>query len=102
VTEDWQADLIAHLPDRRVEMRAHTFESAAELIRDGAWNRRMHVEEYIGRAALAFAVYDAGDEVTWKQITYLEAPLRDKRRHNMPRRRLFGREFGSWEIERLR
>lgn len=98
----WRADILRDLPQSRIQVKAHTFPNAYDLIKIAAFNRRMSVEEYIGRAALAFAVYDAGEETTWKQMTRLEPPMRDLRRHNLPRKRLFGRGFGKWEIERLK
>lgn len=98
----WRQEILKDLPEKRVSMKAVTFESAAELIKIAAYNRRMGVEEFIGRAALAFAVHDSGNNPSWEQATKREPPMRDLRRHNLPRRRLFGRGFGKWEIERLR
>jgi hypothetical protein len=103
VTEsDWRADILEDLAQARIEVRAQTFPTAYDLIKVAAFNRRMDVRDYIGRAALAFAVYDARGEVSWKQMTRLEPPMRDLRRHNLPKRRLFGEGFGEWTIENLR
>jgi hypothetical protein len=103
VTEsEWRADLLEDLPQARIEVRAQTFPNAYNIIKVAAFNRRMDPKDFIGRAALAFAVYDAAGNVTWKQATRLEPPMRDLRRHNLPKRRLFGEGFGSWEIESLR
>ena len=100
--EDWRADLLNDLPQARIEVKAQTFPNAYDLIQVAAFNRRMDVKDYIGRAALAFAVYDAGIETSWKQMTRLEPPMRDLRRHGLPKRRLFGEGFGKWTIESLR
>jgi hypothetical protein len=98
----WKADLILDLPEARIQVKAHTFPNAYDLIKVAAFNRRMSVEEYIGRAALAFAVYDSNGDTTWRAATRREPPMKDLRRHNLPRRRLFGREFGKWEIRSLK
>jgi hypothetical protein len=98
----WKADILRDLPQARIQVKAHTFPNAYDLIKVAAYNRRMSVEEFIGRAALAVAVADTKGEVTWKQMTRLEPPMKDLRRHNLPRRRLFGRGFGPWEIEKMK
>lgn len=95
---DWRADLLADLPQARIEVRALTFPNAYDLMKIAAYNRRMHVQEFIGRAATAVAVYDAGEDETWGHLMRLEPPMRDLRRHNLPLRRYFGRDFGPWEI----
>jgi hypothetical protein len=99
---DWRANIEADLPEVEARFHAQSFPSAIELIKIAAFNRRMTVEDYVGRAALAFAVYDSQGEITWESATDKEPPLRDLRRHNLPRLRLRGRGFGNWRIEGLR
>lgn len=98
----WRADILADLPDHRVKVHATTFESAYELISIAAHNRRMTVDEFIGRAALAFAVYDSEGDTSWLAATRREPGMNDKRRHGLPRKRMFGHGFGRWEIEGLK
>jgi hypothetical protein len=98
----WRADILNDLPERRVRTTATTFDSAYDLISIAAHNRRMTIDEYIGRAALAMAVYDSGGDESWGAITHREPPMSDKRRHGLPKKRMFGRGFGRWEIEGLR
>jgi hypothetical protein len=98
VTEQWREDLLAALPQARIQVQAITFPDAYDLMKIAAFNRRMHVPEFIGRAALAFAVYDAGEDATWAAMTRNEPPMRDVRRHNLPPKRKFGHDFGPWVI----
>jgi hypothetical protein len=93
---DWRADVLKSLPDRKVSFRIVTFESALELIDTAAFNRRMHTDEFVGRAALAVAAHD--QDLDWGLITRQEPPLRDLRRHGLPPKRLYGRNFGPWTI----
>lgn len=100
-TGDWRDAIITALPEDRIGRKFETFPSAMELIEVAAFNRRMRVEDFVGRAALAFAVYDSNGELTWEQATDKEPPMADLRRRAMARRRLRGRNFGPWTIEGL-
>lgn len=98
MSEDWRADVLASLPQARIQVRAQTFPDAYDLMKTAAFNRRMDIQDFIGRAALAVAVYDSAGEVSWAEITRIEPPMRDLRRHNLPKKRRFGHDFGPWEI----
>lgn len=98
---DWRANILADLPDAQVHFRGNSFDSAWELIQTAAFNRRMSVEDFVGRAALAVAVHDSGGEVTWEDATDKEPPLRDIRRRKLPHLRLRGRGFGPWKIGKM-
>lgn len=100
-TGDWRDKIISALPEDRIGRKFETFPSAIELIETAAFNRRMRVEDYVGRAALAFAVHDSDGELTWEQAADKEPPMADLRRKGMARRRLRGRNFGPWTIEGL-
>jgi hypothetical protein len=93
---DWRADVLRSLADDKKAFRVVTFESAYTLIADAAYNRRMLIEDFVGRAALAVAAYDADEP--WLAVTYKEPPLRDLRRNNLPPKRKYGRDFGNWQI----
>lgn len=95
-TGDWRDNILNDLPEGPIPLRGATYPTALEVIKVAAYNRRMSLEEYIGRAALAVAAYDT--ETEWDSITDKEPPLRDLRRHRLPRRRLRGRGFGPWKI----
>lgn len=96
-------DLIAEqLPEKRVSARFDTFPSALQEISDAAFNRRMLVRDYVGRAALAFAVYDSDGQVMWDEIMQKEPPMRDLVRLGFDRDRLRGQGHGEWKIVRLR
>lgn len=95
----WRSDVLASLPDKKKSFRIVTFESGLELIQTAAYNRRMHTEEFIGRAALAVAVHDL--ELDWGLVTRPEPPLRDLRRHGLAPKRLYGRNFGPWTITEM-
>lgn len=97
-TGDWRDRILSDLPEGPVNIKGHTFPSALEVIRVAAYNRRMTVEDFVGRAALAVAVHDDPD-LTWKMATEKEPPLSDLRRRSLPKRRLRGRGFGPWNIE---
>lgn len=97
-TGDWRDNLLANLPEGPITVRAHTYPTALEMIRAAAYNRRMTVEDFVGRAALAVAVHDFAGDTTWEEATDKEPPLADLRRHNLPKRRLRGRGFGPWKI----
>lgn len=99
MSEDWRRDTLAALPEHVRVRRFITFTSADELIDEAAHKRRMVTEEFVGRAALAVAAYDLGRP--WGVITRGEPPLRDLRRHHLPAKRLYGRNFGNWTIERM-
>jgi hypothetical protein len=94
----WQADVLAALPQPRIEVRANTWPDAYDVIKTAAYNRRIPVKEFIGRAALAIAVFDSNGDIVWKDITRNEPPMHDLRRHNLPPKRKFGHDFGPWEI----
>lgn len=96
---DWRDNIINDLPEEPVALKGMTFPSALELIKVAAFNRRMTLEDFVGRAALAVAVHDASAETSWTQMTDKEPPLRDLRRRKLPRRRLRGKGFGPWQIE---
>lgn len=101
MSEDWRADLLTDLAQARIQVKALTFPDAYDLVKIAAFNRRMHVPEFIGRAALAIAVYDSQGEVTWAQMTRVEPAMRDLRRHNLPLKRKFGHDFGPWVIKEM-
>lgn len=98
-TGDWRDNILNDLPEGPIPLRGATFPTALEVIKVAAYNRRMSVEDFVGRAALAVAIHDAGGDPTWEQATDKEPPLRDLRRHRLPKRRLRGRGFGPWRIE---
>lgn len=95
---DWRSNILRDLPDAPVVVKAATFPTALAVIEAAAYNRRMTVEDFIGRAALAVAVYDSDGSDTWDDIAEKEPPLRDIRLRKLPRRRLRGRGFGAWRI----
>jgi diketogulonate reductase-like aldo/keto reductase len=97
---DWRADVLKSLPDEKQVRRYITFTSGLELIDTAAYNRRMLTEEFVGRAALAVAAYDA--EELWAVVTQKEPPLRDARRRRLPAKRLYGKNFGNWQIEGMK
>jgi hypothetical protein len=96
---DWRANIMSDLPDAPVTMKATTFEGAAEIIKVAAYNRRMTVEDFIARAALAVACYDMPLDIAWEEATEKEPPMRDLRRRGMSPRRMRGKGFGPWKIE---
>lgn len=95
----WRMDLLSDLPQPRMSAKFYTYGNAYELIKVAAFNRRMKTQDYVGRAALAMAVFDSKGEHTWKEMTRLEPEMWDLRRHNLPLKRKFGTDFGPWEIE---
>lgn len=96
---DWRDNILNDLPEGPVPLRGASFPSAVEIIKVAAFNRRMGLEEFVGRAALAVAVHDMSGEISWAQATEKEPPLKDLRRRKLPRRRLRGKGFGPWQIE---
>jgi hypothetical protein len=90
------------MPEKRLSARFHTFPTALSEISDAAYNRRMTVRDYVGRAALAFAVFDSEGELMWDELTELEPPMTDIVRPGFDRDRLRGRGHGKWQIVRLR
>lgn len=94
--------IAGQMPEKRVSARFHTFPSALSEISDAAYNRRMTVRDYVGRAALAFAVYDSDGEVLWDDIAELEPSVTDIVRPGFDRERLRGYGHGPWQIVRLR
>lgn len=97
-----RGEIGAQLPESRVSAKFHTYPSALAEISDAAFNRRMTVRDFVGRSALAFAVYDSEGEVMWDEISMMEPPMTDTVRLGFPRDRLRGRGHGSWQIARLR
>jgi hypothetical protein len=97
---DWRADVLRSLPEQKEAYRFVTFNSAYRLIGDAAFNRRMKIEDFVGRAALAVACYDADEP--WLAVAHNEPPLYDLRRNNMPAKRRYGRDFGDWQIVSMR
>lgn len=99
--DDWRADILDDLAQARIQVSALTFPNAYDLMKIAAYNRRMHVPEFIGRAALAVAVFDSAGEVSFAEVARVEPPIRDLRRHNLPMKRHFGRDFGPWNIKEM-
>lgn len=95
-------EIEAQMVERRLSARFHTFPSALAEISDAAYNRRMTVRDYVGRAALAFAVYDSDGELVWDEITEKEPTMTDIVRPGFDRDRLRGEGHGKWQIVRLR
>lgn len=95
---DWRANILRDLPEPPVSVKGATFPAALAVIEAAAYNRRMSVEDFIGRAALAVAIYDGDGSDTWDEVMDKEPPLRDLRRRSLPRRRMRGRGFGAWKI----
>lgn len=102
VSEDIRAQIAEQMPERRIYGRFATFESAYKEIEDAAFNRRMITREYVGRAALAFAVFDSHGEVMWEEITEAEPAISNITLGGYQKERLRGREHGPWQIVRLR
>lgn len=96
--QSWRDAVLSDLPEPRRSVKAFTFPSAYELIKIAAYNRRMTIEDFIGRAALAVAVYDSGGEHSWKEMTRPEPGMKDLRRRGLPLKRHFGEGFGPWKI----
>lgn len=94
---DWRADILTSLPEDRRLVRCMTFATGLELIQVAAYNRRMTQADFIGRAALAVACYDADEP--WAAMTRLEPPINDIRRGlTYPPKRMYGRGHGEWQI----
>lgn len=98
-TPDWREKIIADLPEEPVRLEGRSYPSAVELIRIAAYNRRISVLDFVGRAALAVAIHDQQGDITWEDATEKEPPLPDLRRWRLPRRRLRGKSFGPWKID---
>lgn len=98
---DWRERILNDLPSETVQITAYTYPEALELIRIASYNRRISLGDFIGRAALAFAVYDSAGEHTWEAVTDKEPPLADRTRRRLPKRRMRGRGFGPWKIGNL-
>jgi hypothetical protein len=94
--------IAAQMPEPRVSGRFSTFPSAYNEIRDAAFNRRMIVADYVGRAAAAFAVFDSQGEVNWEELMEKEPPISDLVRGGFAKERLRGGGHGEWQIRRLR
>jgi len=102
IDEEIRLQIEAQMPEKRVSARFSTFPSALAEIEDAAFNRRMITAEYVGRAALAFAVYDSQGEVMWDEIMQKEPPLSNIVLGGYQKERLRGRGHGDWKIVRLR
>jgi len=102
VDERIRREIEAQMPEPRVSARYSTFRSAQELIEDAAYNRRMITREFVGRAALAFAVFDADGEVSWVEMTEKEPPISDLVVGGYAKSRLRGVGHGNWQIGSLR
>lgn len=102
VRNEIRAQIADQMPEPRLSGRYTTFPSAFQQIEDAAFNRRMIVREYVGRAALAFAVFDSQGEVMWDQITEQEPTISNLTLGGYRKERLRGREHGDWQIVRLR
>ncbi len=102
ISEDIRAEIAEQLPEPRVSARFYTFESAFEAIETAAYNRRMRTGDFVGRAALAFAVFDSDGDLTWAEATEKEPPMRDLLKLGFDRDRLRGGGHGKWQIARLR
>jgi hypothetical protein len=100
IPSDIREGIEADFPEKRVSTPAHTFPSALTLINTAAYNRRMKTAEYIGRAALAFAIHDSQGEDDWETATELEPTMFNLLTRERVRYR--GRGFGKWQIVRLR
>ena len=101
VKREIREEIWEQFPEPRVSGRFVTFPSAMKEIEDAAYNRRMIVREYVGRAAAAFAVYDSHGEVMWDELMDLEPPISDLVVGGYAKSRLRGRGHGNWKIERL-
>jgi hypothetical protein len=95
-------EIVDQMPEKRLSARFTTFQSAYDEIQDAAFNRRMLTAEYVGRAALAFAVFDSHGEVLWDEIMRREPPITDLVMGGYAKSRIRGREHGDWQIVRLR
>ena len=102
VRQDIREAIAEQMPEKRLQSRFTTFPSAYEEIDVAAYNRRMTTREFVGRAALAFAVFDSKGDVLWEEITEKEPPISDLVRVGFPKDRLRGRGHGEWQIVRLR
>ncbi len=96
---DWRDVILRDLPEPYATVKATTFPSALEIIKVAAFNRRMRLSEFVGRAALAVAVYDNRGEITWQEATRLEPQLHDLRLGPGDTRRRRGKNHGPWQIE---
>jgi hypothetical protein len=99
--DGWREDLLSDLPQARVEAMYNSWPDAFDLIKVAAYNRRLYVPDFVGRAALAVAVFDSAGEHSWREMTRAEPPLRDLRRINLPMKRRFGEGFGPWDIKEM-
>ena len=90
------------MPEERLRGRFYTFASALSEIKDAAYNRRMLYEDYVGRAALAFAVHDSQGEIMWDEIMQKEPKISNLTMGGYAKSRERGRAHGPWQIVRLR
>ena len=102
VAREIREQIAEQMPERRLQSRFTTFESAFREIEDAAFNRRMTTRDFVGRAALAFAVFDSEGALLWDEITQNEPPMTDLVRPGFAKDRLRGHGHGNWQIVRLR
>jgi len=102
VDKNIRLEIQDQMVEPRIRTQFTTFPSALAEISDAAYNRRMTTREYVGRAALAFAVYDSQGEVSWEDITAGEPGMTNIVLGGHRKFRLRGREHGDWQIVRLR
>lgn len=86
------------LPEITLRSKYNTFPSAREVIVEAAHARGLGMGDFVGRSALAVAVYDL--DIPWRTIARTEHPVHDLRIYHgrLPH---FGRNFGPWIIERM-
>lgn len=102
VPERVRHEIAEQMAEPRISSRFNTFPSAFAEIEDAAFNRRMTTRDYVGRAALAFAVFDSHGEILWDEIMEKEPPISDLVLGGYQKERLRGRGHGDWRIVRLR
>jgi len=98
---DWRDEIMNDLPQTTENLWCRSYADALEVIRIAAYNRRMHVADFVARAALAVAVYDSQGELDYHKISEKEPAMRDLRRRGMRLRRLRGNGFGPWIIKEM-
>ena len=96
---DWRDEIMNDLPQTSETLWCRSYADALEVIKVAAFNRRMHVPDFVARAALAVAIYDSKGELDWHQVSEKEPALRDLRRKGLRLRRLRGNGFGPWIIK---
>lgn len=102
ISQNLRQEIVEQMPEGRISSRFSTFPSALREIEDAAYNRRMITREYVGRAALAMAVFDSQGEIMWDEITELEPDISDLVKGGFAKARMRGRGHGEWHIKGLR